>query len=188
MSTGTTLPEQKNAEAVQKAQNKSKDVIEFSTGAKIKVKEQMNPSVFIDILADLEAVRPDPPTTYVEAIDREEVNLEDPEYLKNLGRWEIVGSRRMVDALILIGTEFLSAPKGLASPEDNDWIGVLEVLGFKLNRRSKASRYLAWVKHVAIKTADDWAVITENVGRRAGVSESDVQRTQSSFQDKSGKD
>lgn len=188
MSTGATLPEQKNAEAVQKAQNKSKDVIEFSTGVKLKVKEQMNPSVIIDILADLESVRPEPPTVYVEAIDREEINLEDPEYLKRLGRWEIVGSRRMVDALILIGTELLLIPKGIDKPEDSGWIGMLEVLGFKLNRRNKAARYLAWVKHVAIKTEDDWTVITENVGRRAGVSESDVQRAQSSFQDKSGKD
>ena len=180
----TLLPEQKSAEAIQEAQNKNKDVVEFSTGVKLKIKEQMNPSVIIDVLADLEEDRPDPPTVYIEALDREEINLDDPTYIERLGRWEIVGSRRIVDALILIGTELLSVPKGMEEPKDSSWIGVLEVLGFKLNRRSEAARYLAWVKHVAIETEDDWAVITESVGRRAGVSESDVQRAQSSFQDK----
>ena len=177
----------KTTELVERAQEKNKDVVEFSTGVKLKIKEEMNPSVLIDILADLEKERPEPPVVYVEALDREEINLQDPEYIKRLQRWETASSGRIADALVLIGTESHFVPEKLEKPNDNGWIGMLEVLGFKLNRRSEAARYLAWVKHVAIQTVGDWELLTEQVGRRAGVSKSDVKLAQDSFPSKKGK-
>ena len=183
---GATLNEQETAEVVEKAQEKNRDVVEFSTGVKLKVKDQMNPSVLIDILSDLESKRPEPPIVYIEALDREEINMDDPSYIDRLNRWETASSGRIADALILIGTEVTFVPEGVESQDDNSWIGILEVLGFKMNRRSKAARYLAWVKHVAIQNVKDWEMITEQVGRRAGVSEADVNRAQSSFPDKKG--
>jgi len=185
MSAGAGINE--TAKLVERAEEKNKDVVEFSTGVRLKIKEQMNPSVLIDILADLEKDRPEPPVIYIETLDREEINLEDPEYIKRLNRWETMSSGRIADALVLIGTEEDFIPEELDNPNDNGWIGMLEVLGFKLNRRSKAARYLAWVKHVAIQNVGDWELLTEQVGRRAGVSKSDVELAQNSFPDKKGK-
>lgn len=88
---------------------------------------------------------------------------------------------RISDVLILLGTKVDFIPEGIDHPKDNKWIETLEVLGFSLNRRSEPARYLAWVKHVAIQDKEDWELITENVGRMAGVTEADVQRAQSSF-------
>ena len=173
---------------VKRVENKKNDdIIEFSTGVKLRINEEISPAILIDIVADLEEKRPEPPIVYIEALDREEVNLDDPDYAVRLERWDTVGTKRILDALILIGTEVEFVPKDLEKPKDNDWIAKLEVLGFKINRRSDSIRYLAWVKHVAIKTVEDMKVLTEQVGRRAGVSEADVQLAQKSFQDKDGK-
>ena len=177
----------KTTELVARAEEKNRDVVRFSTGVELKIKEEMNPSVLIDILADLEKERPEAPVVYIEDLDREEINLDDPEYTKRLNRWETASSGRIADALVLIGTETHFIPEKLEKPEGNEWIGMLEVLGFKLNRRSKAARYLAWVKHVAIQTVGDWELLTEQVGRRAGVSQADVKLAQDSFPDKKGK-
>ena len=185
---GAISNEQESAKLVQKAQSKNIDIIEFSTGVKLRIKEEISPSILIDIIADLEEERPEPPVVYIEAIDREEINLDDPDYAKRLERWDTVGTKRILDTLLLIGTEIESVPKGMEKPEGNDWIGVLEVLGFKINRRNKSVRYLFWVKNVAIKTVEDLRMVTEQVGRRAGISEADVQLAQASFPDKEKQD
>lgn len=176
--------DQKTLKLVKEAQEKRKDIIELSSGVVLKTKAKINPSVIIDILSAVEENRPEPPIVYIEDIDRDEINLDDPDYIESLGRWETVSAGRIADALILLGTEIKSVPKGVEKPDGNAWVETLEVLGFKLNRRSTPARYLAWVKHVAIQDQDDWEAITENVGRMAGVTEADVKRAQSSFPDK----
>jgi hypothetical protein len=181
---GATLNE--SAELARKVKEKDNNVLEFSTGVKLKINEEISPSILIDIVADLEEGRPEPPIHYIEELDREEVNLDDPEYAKRLERWDTLGTKRILDALILIGTEVEFIPEKMQKPTDNDWLGILEVLGFKINRRNKSVRYLSWVKHVAIKTVDDMKLITEQVGRRAGVSAADVELAQKSFPDKKG--
>lgn len=181
---GKTLGEQKSADLVEKALDKGDGIFELSSGVKLRTKDTINPSIIIDILAELESKRPEPPVVYVKAIDREEVNLDDPDYIDRLQRWETVSAGRIADALILTGTEIKFIPKGLEKPEDDEWLEVLRVLGFRLAYDSKPARYLAWVKHVAIQDQFDWEAITENVGRQAGVTEADVQRAQDSFPDK----
>jgi hypothetical protein len=185
MSSGENLKESAGvAKRVEEKQNN--DVIEFSTGVKLRIKEEISPSTLVDIVADLEESRPQPPTVYIESLDRDEINFDDPEYAKRLERWDTLGTKRILDALILLGTEILFVPKGMEKPEDNMWIGLQEVLGFKINRRNEAVRYLAWVKAVAMKNVNDLKVMTEQVGRRAGVSEADVQLAQKSFPGKDG--
>ena len=175
------LPEQESAQMVDKVLASTKDVVELSSGVVLRIKDKIKPSIIIDILSDVEEKRPEPPTVYIEAIGREEVNLDDPGYVDRFNRWETVSAGRIADALILLGTTIESVPDGLDLPEDNGWLDMVETLGFSLNRRSQSARYLAWVKHVAIEDQDDWTSITEAVGRKAGVTEADVQRAQNSF-------
>lgn len=175
------LPEQESAQMVDEILTERKDVVELKSGVVLKVKDRIKPSIIIDILSDVEDKRPEAPVVYLEKFGREEINLDDPDYLERLNRWETVSAGRIADALILIGTEVQSVPEGLEQPEDNGWLDMVETLGFTLNRHSKAARYLAWVKHVAIEDQDDWLAITEAVGRQAGVTEADVKRAQNSF-------
>lgn len=183
---GKTLSEQKSADLVEKALDKGEGIFELSSGVKLKTKDTINPSIIIDILSELESKRPEPPVVYIQAIDRDEVNLDDPRYIDRLQRWETVSAGRIADALILTGTEIEFIPEGIEKPEDDEWLEVLNALGFRLNRNSKPARYLAWVKHVAIIDQHDWEAITDNVGRQAGVTEADVKRAQGSFQTKDG--
>ena len=180
MSEKTNLPEQESAAMVDRLETR-KDVIELSSGVVLKIKPKIKPSIIIDILSDVEEKRPQPPTNYIEALGREEVNFDDPAYIDQFERWETVSAGRIADALILLGTEIESIPKGLDTPADNGWIDMVETLGFRLNRNSKSARYLAWVKHVAIEDQADWEKITIRVGQQAGVREADVQKAQDSF-------
>ena len=182
------LSEQESAEMVERIdkKNERENVFELSTGVVLKLKKSINPSTVIDILSEVESQRPEPPVVYLEQFGREEVNYDDPNYTDQMDRWEIVSSGRIADALILKGTEVEKVPNDLPKPEDNSWIEELEVLGLHLNRHSKAARYLAWVKHVAIQDQHDWEEITANVGRLAGINEADVKRAQDSFPGKKG--
>lgn len=175
------LPEQDSANMVDELLTERKDVIVLSSGVSLKIKDKIRPSIIIDILSDVEEKRPEPPVVYLEKFGREEVNFDDPDYLEKVSRWETVSAGRIADALILLGTEIESVPEGVDWPADSGWIEIVETLGFNLNRHSKSARYLAWVKHVAIEDQDDWMMITEAVGRQAGVTEADVKRAQNSF-------
>lgn len=181
-----TLPEQESADLVEKIENKREDVFELSTGVILRLKERINPSTIIDILSELEKQRPEAPIVYLESFGREEVNYDDPDYIENVERWEVISSGRMADALILKGTSIEFLPEDMPGPSDNEWIEELEVLGFRLNRHSVPARYLAWVKHVAMQDEDDWKEVMAQVGRLAGVNEADVRRAQDSFPGKKG--
>jgi len=176
--------ENETAKLVDKVLEKKEGVFELSSGVVLRLKNTINPSVIIDILSELESGRPEPPVVYIEALDREEINYDDPNYISRKDRWETVSAGRIADALILLGTEIESLPKKIEGPNGNKWIDKYEALGFKIKRNSESARYLAWVKHEAIQNQKDWEAITENVGRLAGVSEADVKLAQDSFPDK----
>ena len=178
--------ETKTVKAVEEATQKDDGIFELSSGVVLRTKKKISPSVLIDIVTEVENTRPKPPFVYIEALGREEVNLDDPEYIERLSRWEAVGAGRIADALILLGTEIESIPKGVEGPTGNEWIEIREVLGFKINRRSERARYLSWVKTVAIEDQHDWEKLTGHIGRVAGVTEADVKRAQDSFPNKKG--
>lgn len=183
---GDISEEQKAVNLAKNVSGKGSDVIEFSTGVKLRIKEEVGPSILIDIVSEEEKNRPEPPEVYIESLDRYEINFDDPNYVKELQRWDMVSTKRVLDALILLGTEVEFIPEGIEKPMDNGWIALREILGFKVNRRDEQVRYLAWVKHVAIKTTEDLRMVTERVGRRAGVPEVDVDLAQKSFPGKDG--
>lgn len=171
-----------SVKAVERAKNPDDDRdICLSSGVVLRVKSDVNPMVFLDIMTDMDKNRPTPPTVYVESLGRYEENPDHPDYVSRVKAYDAVYASRMNDALILLGTEFKSTTKKCGKPEDDEWIEEMELLGIHINRMSKAARYLGWVKRVAVRNAKDMLEIQRKAGRIAGVSEEDVAAAAKSF-------
>jgi len=86
--------------------------------------------------------------------------------------------------MLAAGTEIESVPRGIAKPESNDWLELMEVLGVDIDLDRPIARYLAWVRYVALATAADVTVITEAMSKGIGLTEEDVAATAESFRNR----
>ena len=172
--------------AVEAVQNTKKaqdpNLIELSSGVVLRLLGDVDPMTLMDVMSRLEEGRPKVPTVFIKALGRHEQNTEDPDYQARLSSWSTRYALEMANALILLGTEIKSTPRGFPKPRDDKWLAKLRVLKIDYDE-SPEGRYLAWVKHVAIKSAEDMNKVTSAVGRVAGVSEADVEVASESFQD-----
>ena len=170
--------------AVKNARGKAQDqnLIELSSGVVLRLVGDIDPMTLMSVMSRLEESRPKVPTVKIESLGRYEQNPDHPDYVARLSSWETWYTLEMANALILLGTELESCPRGVEKPSDNKWLAKLRVLKIEFDD-SEPGRYLAWVLHVAIKTTEDMTLLTTRVGRGAGVSEADVEDASDSFQD-----
>ena len=77
-------------------------------------------------------------------------------------------------AMIVLGTELESKPRGMPGPDDNAWIEEYSLLVNDIHPENKAWRYLTWVKFKAMTDEADMAKVQEVVGALSGVRESSV--------------
>lgn len=159
------------ARAVEMASTPQGDTITLSSGVTLRGK-QANPLILVQVMAAFP--RPEPPMVYMQAMGREIENPDDPDYIERLQSWKMEYADRMVTAMVSLGTELVSVPKGMARPEKDDWLEEYSLLGLPLHPESKAWRYLTWVKYHAVKNENDMKLIQEVVGRLSGVRESAV--------------
>ena len=81
----------------------------------------------------------------------------------------------MTTAMIVLGTELASKPKGMPGPDDNAWLEEYSLMVRDLHPENKAWRYLTWVKFKGMAdAAEDMKRIQEVVGQLSGVRESAV--------------
>lgn len=157
-------------------QGGGKDVIILSTGVVLKLGTvpawKMNDAVKV-----LE--KPTIPKIMVDG-DREIENPDDPEYQKAVKKYEEEVSFIFNDYMIVFGTSLVTKPDDLPGVEDTEWKEALEWSGTKVGA-SRMDVYLKWVKYVAGPKAEDIALIIKEVGRRSGVSESDVKTATDNF-------
>lgn len=165
-------------ESVDKRDEKKQGAITLSTGVVLKPK-QVPPMTYLQVMTRFE--EPKVPTVMNESMGRLMENPDDPSYKKAVERWQLQASDAMMNVLILFGTEFVSAPKGFSTPEDDDWVEKLRIVGAEVNPGSKNWRYLAWVKSEAAPADADIQTLMGEVGRLSGVSEDDVQASVQSF-------
>ena len=118
--------------------------------------------------------RPKPPTYYMESMGREMENPDDPDYIERVKAWEMENNAQVLNALILLGTELVSVPKGVAKPSDDEWVNKYRLLDMPIHPEDKAWRYLNWVSMIAAPTAEDMTLIQEVVGKTMGIAEADV--------------
>lgn len=173
--------EKQVAQAVESVENKgAPDEIALSSGVILGVKPSVNPMVFIDILDALEKDRPKVPTVYIESLGRYEENPDHPDYKARVSAWDTRLAKRLVDALILLGTYEKYIPDDIPVPEDDEWTEAYVLLGMTIGT-SKKERYLSWVKNIAVQTPEDYALVQERVSEVAGIQEQEVAKATNSF-------
>lgn len=125
---------------------------------------------------------PDPPKVYIKDKDRYETNPLDKDYKEAVARIDEQRSLAFIDAIIAFGTELVSAPDDLPAIDDDEWIDELELVGIKVLRDKKKSRYLAWVKYVAmVDTETDLAKVMGIFTRVEGATEETVAQAIDNF-------
>lgn len=129
---------------------------------------------------------PEPEVPVVEIADkgRTEENPNDPEYRRQRLQWiEQIGDATN-NALLTLGTEVESVPKGMDRPEDETWAKRLKVVGIDVPAPDEDDneRYLAWLRYYVIQDDIDLTQVAQAVMRRSGTPmEPDVEKSMSSF-------
>lgn len=147
------------------------NLIVLSTGVVLRAK-QANPNVLIRIMTA--TPRPQPPVYFNEAMGREMENPDHPDYVKRVSAWEMEYNNGMLNALVGLGTELVSAPKKFPKPDDDSWVEDYKALGLPVNLKSPAWRYITWVLFKAAVIDTDTKLIGDSVKLLSGVKEADV--------------
>lgn len=162
----------KVARVVDAVQEENQDnLVKLSTGVVLRGK-LANPTIFIMVMAA--NPRPEPPLVYIKEMGRQMENEADPDYLERVQAWKVEYSDRLVTAMIMMGTELVSAPKKLGKPQEDDWLEEYSLLGMPMMPESKSWRYLTWVKFKGMSNEQDMQAIMDVVGRLNGVREPTV--------------
>ncbi len=161
----------KTIRAVTESKKGAQDEFTLSNGVVLRAKKA-NPIVLITVMSRYP--RPKPPTFFMETMGREMENPDDPDYIERVKAWETESNTQVLNALILLGTEFVSAPKNVQKPSDNKWLDKYKVLDMPVHPDNEDWRYLTWVKFVAASDEQDLALIQEAVGKKSGMAEADV--------------
>lgn len=172
MSNKLSDSDKKVAKAIDQASGEADDnLVRLSTGVILRAK-QANPNVLIRIMTS--QARPMPPVYFNKTMGREMENPDDPDYISRVKAWEMSYNNGMLNALIGLGTELVSKPKGMPGPDDNAWIKDYKALGLPTMEDSPAWRYITWVLFRAAVLDTDTNAIGEAVKQLSGVREADV--------------
>jgi len=164
--------EMKTIRAVADAKKGAQDEIILSTGVVLRA-VKVNPVMLIRVMTRYP--RPKPPLVIMKEMGgREMENPDDPDYIEQVKAWENESNTMVLNALILLGTEFVSAPKGVEGPNGDKWINKYKLLDMPVRPDDKDWRYLNWVALVAATDESDMVLIQEVVGRLTGIVEADV--------------
>ena len=147
-------------------------LIELSSGVVLRAK-QAPPLALMKVLAAYP--RPRPPVWFNKTMGREMENPEDPEYIERLKAHRTESSDAILNALILLGTELKSVPRGFPKPESDEWLDEWRELNLPARPDSKNWRYLTWVTFKAVLTEADLIKIRDEVARLSEVPEDAVQ-------------
>lgn len=151
-------------------------LVTLSTGVVLRVKHVPG-GIFADLMADIEP--PKVPTVWIAEKGRQEENPDDPDYITDKQVYLARQAKAMSDAVVVLGTELESAPKGFPGPKDKEWNAQMVALGRRFN--SEQDQYLAWVKYKAGGEPTDFEEIWAAVGRQAGVLEEDARAATAQF-------
>lgn len=159
------------ARAIDSTGDVDQNLIRLSSGVVLRAK-QANPHVLIRIMTA--TPRPTPPMYFNEAMGRYLENPADPDYIKQVEAWEIQYSNGMLNALIGLGTELVSVPKGMQTPKDEIWLKDYQAMGLAVHPESPSWRYITWVLFLAAPTKDDTTLLSSRIKALSGVKEADV--------------
>lgn len=168
---GINETDQAIADAVDNNKQAEENTIRLSTGVVLLAK-QANPSMLIRVMTAQE--RPRPPMVFIQAMGREMENSDDPDYIERVEAWQMNYNNSMLNALVALGTELVSKPKGMPGPESDKWVEDYKFLGLPVHPQSASWRYITWVLYLAAVNDKDIAMIGDKVKNLSGVREADV--------------
>jgi len=147
------------------------DLITLSSGVVLRA-IKASPVTLIKVMTRFP--RPKPPTYFMEKMGREMENPDDPDYIERVKAWEMESNAQVLNALILLGTELVSVPKGVEKPSGDKWLNKYRLLDMPVHPEDQDWRFLNWVTMIAAPDDGDMAIIQEVVGRKMGIAEADV--------------
>jgi hypothetical protein len=153
----------------------------LSNGIVLRAK-QVKPLLIMQAVARF--TPPPVPTYFDESYGKEMQNPNDPDYIIAKQHYQITMSNAQSDVLLLLGTEYVDAPKELGGGKKNppwtydDWYEELQALNIELHLESASWRKLQWLKTVAMDNEHDLNAVVTAVGRLSGVAEADVEAAQ----------
>lgn len=120
---------------------------------------------------------PEPPTLPPNDVGVVEVNEQDPEYQQALVDAFNRRDALLMDFVLMMATETdemkWPMPPGVPSPASDEWLAVAEHIGYIFDPRH-LTRYLAWLKLVAIRSIEDSTRLSIAITRLNGTLEEDV--------------
>lgn len=150
-----------------------------SSGVKFKLKR-----ISMFLIKDITDQIPEPktPTWFNEDKGRTEENPNDPDYKAAVDKITYKKSMTALEAICMLGTDIISLPPDMESPESDGWVEGLKELGIEVPDR-KRPRYLHWVKYTGVLSESEMAELCAQVVRLSGGTvEADVQQaTEDSF-------
>lgn len=120
---------------------------------------------------------PEPPILHDEEHGIDERNEQDPEYQQALVDAFNRRDALLMDFVLMMATEVdelkWPMPPGVPSPASDEWLAVAEHIGYQFDPRH-LTRYLAWLKIVAIRSIEDSTRLSIAITRLNGTLEEDV--------------
>lgn len=110
-------------------------------------------------------------------------NPNDPDYIRAYKDYEESRASAYTDALIGLGTKLKYCPDHIPTPESSEWVEEIEFFIGEEIPATGRPRYLAWVKYVAIVSAEDLTRMATKVSAEMGVTEEAVAGAIESFRD-----
>ncbi len=114
---------------------------------------------------------PDPPTFHNEDKDRDEVNYNDPSYLKEMQDADRKRGVAAMDAIIMFGFDLVDSV-----PEDGMWVKKLKILGITVDADDEIEVEFAYKKYIVI-SPEDINLVTS----RSGISQEALAEAERSF-------
>ena len=138
-------------------------------------------SRFIIVEMGRKVAMPKVPVIYIEDKGRAEENPNDPDYIAAVTEANYQRSMATITASLTLGTEIESLPEGMAGPQDNEWIEIVEALGIEVPKDNKRLRYAAWLKYIALDGNSFDALILLVLKFSGLTTEADVTQAQEGF-------
>lgn len=159
--------------------------LELSNGIKITV-GNIDATTYLEIVAQLQDQAPRPPQVHVKAIHQWQPNYDHPDYQKDVEKYQLVFTQRLIEFFLVDGIKSVKCPKGMDDWNSKTFERRLSLLRFETSD-NEDERRLKWLKIVALKDQKDLNAVTQEIARLSGVSESDVQAAETAFPGETGK-
>lgn len=131
--------------------------------------------------------QPKPPVIDVgKGEGREEENPNDPDYLEKLDTYNAEVIVASTNAMLLAGTEILSVPDGMWSPDDDGWLDLVDYLDIEVDRENRLARYLAWLRFYALSGPSITRILAE-LRKSIGATEEEVDSAAASFRNRAAR-